>query len=113
MDCLRDHLVGSDEKNKKLRITVDEIRMRQAPYRDLPNRSDGPLSSSAGRIPPGFCSRLRLVKIPHGRSAHTLNLSENCLDLHVDQLASPPVGDSKLERGLVTMRRDDGIAAVK
>ena len=84
MDCLRDHLVGSDEKNKKLRITVDR-----------------------------FCSRLRLVKFPHGRSAHTLNFSENCLDLHVDQMASPPVGDSKLERGLVTIRRDDGIAAVK
>ena len=56
---------------------------------------------------------VEVVKFPHGRSAHTLNLSENCLDLHVDQMASPPVGDLKLERGLVTIRRDDGIAAVK
>ncbi len=55
---------------------------------------------------------VELVKFPYGRSAHAFNLGENCLDLHVNQLISPGVGDSKLESGLVTIRRDDGIATV-
>src|SRR3977135_180287 len=46
----------------------------------------------------------QLVEFPDGRSTRTLDFGQNCLDLNIDQLAAPSIGDSKLEPSLVSIR---------
>ncbi len=55
---------------------------------------------------------IQLVEFSNGRSTYALELGENYLDLHFDQLAAPRIGDPKLQCGLVEVRSDYRVTTV-
>src|SRR5205823_4446977 len=111
MHALGDGFIGRNEKHKQLRVGFDQIGLSQTPHwtvridwmNDCPTQweEDNPISLE-----------IQVVELSDCRLANLLNLRQNGLDLHLDQLAAARVGDSELQRRLVPIRSHDCIAAI-